>query len=212
MVTGTTEERLEKLERTTHRHRLVLAGIGVAVLACAIIWVVIGTAGKAQAQSPGNPPKDIRASQFVLEDGNGKTRALLVMTEDGPGLFLYDENGKLRADLSEINGVPAVSLFDKNGKGRTQLHLSKGDGPELIMNDANGNTLVSLGVNMYGQGLLLKDANGNTRASLAAAKDETTLRLSDENDHVRVGLGVGKDGAGGIGLFDDTGSEIWGAP
>ena len=63
-------------------------------------------------------PKVIRANQFVLEDDNGKTRAVLDVGKDGvPGLYLYDDNGTPRAMLGVSKGGSVLALCDKNGRG-----------------------------------------------------------------------------------------------
>lgn len=128
MVAGTTEERLEKLERTTRRYRLVLAGLGIAVLACAVIWVVTGTAGSTQAQRPVEAGKVIRANAFVLEDENGKVRATLTGDEDGPVLWLQDEKTKVRAMLIMPEGELALCLTNEQGEVRVGLGVSKDRG------------------------------------------------------------------------------------
>lgn len=84
------EDRLCKLEgklaRAERRYRLALAGVGTVVLACAVIWVVIGTAGRARAQKPSESGKVIRANRFVLEDDDGKTCAMMIADYRGAGL------------------------------------------------------------------------------------------------------------------------------
>ena len=37
----------------------------------------------------------IRANQFILEDGNGKSRAAVAVDKSGPKLLLADEKGKV---------------------------------------------------------------------------------------------------------------------
>jgi len=63
--------------------------------------------------------KEIRANRFVLEDENGKTRAMLWVNKDTPGLSLYDKNGEQRAWLSVGNDNAGLGLYDGKGK-----HLS----------------------------------------------------------------------------------------
>ena len=116
MVTGTTEERLEKLERTTRRYRLALAGPGIAVLAGVVIWVAIRCVSPAQAQNPVGAGKVIRARQFILEDENGETRAALYVDKDGPTLGLTDEKGQARAMLYVGKVGPVLGLLDEKGK------------------------------------------------------------------------------------------------
>ena len=108
MATGTTEERLEKLERTTRRYRLVLAGLGTVVLAC-VIWVGLGTARK-----------DIRAREFIVEDKKGDVRIGLGVAETGPRLIMFDEKGQARIGLVVTEAGPVLELVDEKGKLRAQ--------------------------------------------------------------------------------------------
>jgi hypothetical protein len=56
------------------------------------------------------------ATEFLLKDDTGKTRAWLVVREDGPGLHLLDETGKRRAMLTVTKDGPALVLLDETGK------------------------------------------------------------------------------------------------
>jgi len=58
----------------------------------------------------------IRAKQFVLVDVNGKTRATMVMCNDGPGLIMKDANGKNRFMMTVDDSEPKMFMFDENGK------------------------------------------------------------------------------------------------
>ena len=141
----TTDERLEALEkelaRAKRRNRRMLAVVGLAAGGVALVWIVAGTANRAQAQA-GGVPAVIRARQFILEDAAGETRAVLLVAKDGPSLALYDENGQGRAALSVLKGEPGLLLFDANGKGRVALAVTK-YGPGLYLRDAAGKTVWS---------------------------------------------------------------------
>ena len=160
METEDTEERLKKLERATRRYRLALVSMG-AVLACAVAWVVIGTAGRAPVQKPGEAGKVIRANRFVLEDENGDIRAALAE----PGLVLYDANGQVRAGLTMTDYGPSLALSDENGQTRAALGASK-DGPLLALNDENGKGRAGLFVTKDGPALVLFTAGGQVLTKL----------------------------------------------
>lgn len=153
MVVETVEERLEKLERTTSRYRLALAGMGVVVLACTIIWVVAGATGCAHAA------KVIRANMFVLEDENGKVRAMLCMDSLNPSLALFDENGLFRVLLYVDKAGPGLSLWDEKGRDRVGLFVNK-DGPGLRLSDEDNKPRAGLLLNKDGPGLGLWDEKG----------------------------------------------------
>jgi len=139
----------------------------------------------AGARAGGN---EIRANRFVLEDENGKVRAVLDVVKDVPRLSLFDENGKERAVLGVTALGAGLSLFDENGKGRAALGVGA-DGPLLSFFDENGKTRAGLDVTALGAGLNLADENGNVRAALGVVKDGPRL-----------------------GLIDAAGKEVWSAP
>jgi hypothetical protein len=105
--------------------------------------------------------KVIRANQFVLEDDNGKTRAVLDVGKDGvPGLYLYDDKGTPRAMLGVSNHGSVLALCDKYGKTLVSLAVSN-DGPSLRLSDDNGKPRVRLDVGNDGEpGLALLYENG----------------------------------------------------
>lgn len=165
METESLEDRLRTLEaklaRAERRFRLVLASLGIAILACAVSWTVIGITGRAQAQKPGETGKVIRASKFILEDENGRTRATLGVTEDGPSLGLYDETGKNRAALRVVSNGTALCVIGENGKTGATLFVGE-QGPGLGLYDEDGKTRAALTVLKDGPGLVLADEMGKT--------------------------------------------------
>jgi hypothetical protein len=106
-------------------------------------------------------PKVIRANQFVLEDHNGRTRAVLDVSKDGaPGLYLYDDNSKPRAMLGVTTYGSVLALCDKNGKTLVSLTVSN-DGSSLRLSDDNGKARARLDVGNDGvPGLALLYENG----------------------------------------------------
>jgi hypothetical protein len=142
----TIEERLEKLERelsrAKFRNRWLLAGVGLAVGIGLVAWAFGPTA--ALAQSTRAALTEVRANSFILEDENGKVRAMLITTKDGPRLSLLDENGKPRAGLGVSKDGPSLSLYDENGKDRAGMAMTK-DGPKLGLFDENGVRRTMLG-------------------------------------------------------------------
>jgi len=157
----TTEERLENMEpgaRQKRRNRWLLGAILVllgGLIAAGVFKIKITPV---QAQIAG-VVKKIRANSFVLEDENGKPRAGLSMTEDGPSLELYNEKGEVRVGLIVYKDAPLLTLLDENGKFRVSLAVDK-DGPFLGLRDENGKGRVRLDVPKDGPGLVLLDENG----------------------------------------------------
>ena len=82
-----TEERLEKLEQALlaekRRNRWLLAVVGLGVVGV-LAWTLTTTTSTAQAQGANIGPKEIRATQFILEDENEKLRAGLAGLQPSP--------------------------------------------------------------------------------------------------------------------------------
>jgi len=204
----TTEPRIEKLENelicAERRNGRLLAGVFLLVAFLALMWSGADKLSPAYAQN--TAPKVIRANEFILEDENGKTRAVLGMSNGAPVLSLVDENGELLAMLAVSKDGPMLSLCDENGKIRAGLSVSK-DGPALGLYDKNGKTRAKLVESVLG----LIDENENPRAMLRVSNGGSGLGLYDEKGKTRAGLTVLKDGPQ-LFLSDENGNMIWQAP
>jgi hypothetical protein len=212
----TTEERLEKMEceltAAKRRNRWLVAGMALAVGAFALAWTFTRTANTAQAQGAAGEAaaKEVRATQFVLVDENGKTRAEMgTVKVGGSGLILYDENGTVRATLGADKDGSRLTLFDENGKTRAVLGADK-DAPRLIMFDETGTYRAVLIAFKDAPRLALFGERGydDPRVTLIALKDGSYLALSDEKGKTRAVL----SGSPNLTLFDPDGKALFKAP
>ena len=89
----TTDERMEKMEGQLVRVRWFNRCLIACIVLSLGVWFILKTFGLETAWAKSGA-KEIRANSFVLEDENGKPRALLGVNKDGTGLLLYDENAK----------------------------------------------------------------------------------------------------------------------
>ena len=123
----TTEKRLETLERELGAARRVndrlLFGIGALIAASIIFWGSykspyfkrsVGCSLEEARASNGKKP--VYATAFVLEDDEGKSRAVLRVLREGAGLVLYDESGQGRGVLSVSKNGAGLTFFDESGK------------------------------------------------------------------------------------------------
>ena len=115
----------------------------------------------AAARESNSGPKVIRANQFILEDANGKTRAVLDVGNDGaPGFYLYDDNATPRVMLGVTNHGAMLALCDKTGKTVASLAVG-GDGSSLRLSDDHGRPRLRVNVGKDGvPELTLFYANG----------------------------------------------------
>ncbi|MDH4270930.1 MAG: hypothetical protein OEW18_03025 [Candidatus Aminicenantes bacterium] len=157
----TTEERLEKLElelkRAKGRFRWLLAVVGL----CLVSVVFVYSLGRARmtAHASESTFKEVRTTNFVLEDGKGKTRGSLGMSEDGLELRLRYGNGNIGASLCLHDDKVVLSLFDNNGKPRAVLGLAQ-KMPLLCLYDEREEPRATLAVLADGPHLILRDEKG----------------------------------------------------
>jgi hypothetical protein len=181
-----TDERMEKMEGQLARIRWVNRCLIACIVLSLAVWFISRTFGPETAWAKSGV-KEIRANKFVLEDGKGKSRALLGVDEDGPKLALLDEKGKNRALVVVEKDGPALCLFDEKGQAGVLLSL-RDDGPNLGLYDWQGQTRVGLGMGKDGPmerpGLVLCDGKEKTRAVLALVKYGPGLALCDEDGKV----------------------------
>ena len=97
--------RLDRLEASLRRTRATLTVVVLAALLALAGGALLATASS----------DTITARAFHLVDGQGKLRALLAVTPDGPGLALVDEQGELRAGLAVIRGGEGLNLWNAAG-------------------------------------------------------------------------------------------------
>lgn len=102
-------ERLERLELALRRHRMISGSVyAVAILMIACAW--------AAAQGDA---KAIKAVEFVLLDGNGKTRAVLRTEDAGPVLRFMNDKGTMKLLLEQ----GSISGFDDDGAKRFAMYI-----------------------------------------------------------------------------------------
>ena len=135
------------------------------------------------------PSRTIEAERFLLKDTNGKTRAVLTVTDSGAGLDFYDSRGAVRASMGVMADMPGLTLSDKQGTPTVQLS-ALADGPaHIVFYDAKYQLRAILDVLPEGPRLELYDRDGNSRAKLTVLEDGAHFRL-----------------------FDATGSPVYSAP
>ena len=183
----TTEQRIENIERelifTKRQNRMVLIGSCFLMGIFALMWMNLGGLTPVSAQDV--TPKVIRAQMFAVEDKDGKIRARLFMSSNGPVLNLCDKNNKAAAILSVPEDMPGdgptLELRDANGKPRANLTVATNGAPALFLLDENNNSGVELVVSKDSRGLGLRDGKGKTGVSLMLFTDGSGIAEFGEN-------------------------------
>ena len=224
--TGIDKEILTRLERLERENRRLKRGALIGVAVAASLIALFGLLGQAQttqqkapaarAKKPAAPaaapappppapfvmPKNIEAESFVLKDANGRVRAELAMSGEGPSLKFRDQSGSALVTLSLLDSAPG--------------------GPLLLLSDGQHHASLSMSVTS-GQGsqLSLIGERADIQAHIAVAPDGTEMELTDKDGFAAsIGNGVkaNKSGqvknttAGSITLFGKDRKVLWSAP
>ena len=190
----TTEERLAKVEqelsKANRRSCWLLTIMAMAFIALGGLWAFPQGTAVAQGNARTATPNVVRATQFILED----------------------KQGKPRIGLGTIMDEPVLSMIDANGKIRIVIDITKKDGPRMALLDENEETRALLNLLPKGGALFrLNDTKGNTRAMLSGLGDGAGLSLFDVNGKPRVVMDVNKKDGAGMTMFDERGNPIWAA-
>lgn len=142
--------------------------------------------------------KTVRASRFVLTDGEGRQRASFDLAGDGtPKLGFQDALGRLRMSLQfDKDGNPGIHLLDGKGQRRVFVGLQAYENdsvPVVVMGDGDRKGELSLTVAGRGEpALLLRMDPPSEAIRLRVRKDQgATIAISDAADTERMVLGPG---------------------
>ena len=120
------ERRIEKVERENRRLKI------------AALTALLGLGGVFSLGAAASPPQKLEAETIVLRDATGKSRIILGVDEEGPGIAFLDAKGKLRLNLGLAKDGPALDLLDAAEHPRATLLLTEDQGPILNFVDKKG--------------------------------------------------------------------------
>ena len=125
----TTEERLNKLEKTVRLMVIILA-ICIGWLTAGIIYLRGLTTGT------------IKTESLAIADTEGNPRLILGVFEDEPYLNMLDEEGEPYLTLGLFWSKPFLGMYDEEGKPRLALGVVE-DKTVFHMYDKEGNIIFS---------------------------------------------------------------------
>ena len=220
------KEILTRLERLERENRRLKRGALVGVAVAASLIALFGLLGQAQttqqkgpatrtkkpvapAAAPASPPpapfvmpKNIEAESFVLKDANGRVRAELAMSGEGPSLKFRDQGGAALVTLSLLDsapGGPLLLLSDGQHRASLSMSVASGQGSQLSLMGERADIQAHIGVTPDGTEMELTDKDGFTASignGVKAAKNGQVKNTS----------------AGSITLFGKDRKVLWSAP
>lgn len=194
--TGATDPqaRIERLESQLKAFRVIL--VFVFFMLFSLFWRQIR-------------PGIVRASQFEVVDGAGKTVAELSQKNGGAHLILYGTSHEPAGEFSVVGSDASIVLYDGERKQRAALAMMVG-APTLVMHDAEGDVRALLTAGDYNSLFGVKDKDGFATI-LGNAIDETRkIEKVDgkdvPHDTVKITSGVS------IRIQDAKRNVLWKAP
>jgi hypothetical protein len=125
--------RIEILERRLHWQRALCVALA---LAAALAMLSRGGEIAGLARADDEPPRTITARQVILVDEDGKKRVLVSGLKEMPGVFVMDAEEKQRAAIVLSPEGPAMYLCDPDGTKR--VYCDVGRSPVLGIADESG--------------------------------------------------------------------------
>ena len=133
----------------------------------------------------------VKATQFILSDSKGRTRATLRIVGDLPTVNVLDEQGKCRAGwVTQKDGSARVCFFDQNDTATGIIKLGA-DGPTFAIEDGSGRPRIELSVAPDGSpGMILSDPSGKPWIVLGAPDGAPSLTFYEKGgEKVLIVLG-----------------------
>jgi len=178
----TIEQRLEAVERHTKSLEKKVNRYRKAMVVIAVLWV----AGVTLAQAKPEVSDELRCRKLVIVNEQGKSVARFGVFEKSPALVLYNSRHVAGLTLGMIGDAPYLSMHDAQKKLRLSLRVF--NGPTLNLNDAEGESLISLNVLDDNPALRLNNAQGKTGVGLSVIKGSPLLSLNNAEGKSLVGL------------------------
>jgi hypothetical protein len=223
----TTDERLTRVESQLARARSLNSFLVACMVLCLMLciflslggWYLLRTFPRQTAPTKSEvgkvstteavltkpATKEIRASAFVVEDEDGKTRATLDASNNVPALRLFDSKGHRRFSLVAHEDSLMLMVDDANQTMRFFLDVTK-SGPFLSMLDENGMPRLALSMMERDAGLTMVDQNKKKRIGLRVSEHLPSVTIYDENEKPSIELAE-LEGQPILRLWRDDGTE-----
>jgi len=201
-------ERLGRLETAYHRiaqENRILKRAGAVTL---LGLVALAVAGANRADGP----KVVVAERFLIQGGDGQTRAELGTNPDGS--VVLELKGRDRKNGAggfllgvEPGGTGVFAFYDKEGNDQINLGVHPDGSTSFGMFGPDGKAGIGLDVKRDNvAGLKLLGKSGEGRIGLNFEPDGWAgLGISGTDDKFRIGLGVRADQMADLSIFDPEG-------
>lgn len=223
---GTIEERLGALECQFRRSQRLNRALALAMVA------MVGIAGAQQSATPDSKPdsseadrqsganqpddgvaavkgrlRTVEADQFVLLDRLGRSRATMVVTDEGPAISMFDENGRKRLVLSQAAAASGLELFDEDESPVASLTVPH-DATRacLEIRSPQGRSLTRAA------GLVVEDGAHRGRLQLALVNGNYPvlgISQSGQQGPASVEVTASDDGGRGVKIHDVAGRPLF---
>lgn len=223
---GTVEQRLQVLESQFRRARRVNRVLTLTLIAIVCIAAAQGTTpsdSKPKTSKTVQPPdaslpddrvppggdrlRTVEADRFVLLDRLGRSRATMVVTDDGPAISMFDENGQKRLELSHTTNASGLCLLNSNECPVASLQVLRDvAGAHLEIRSPQGRSLTDA------TGFAVQDGANNGRLQLALMNGNFPvlgINQSGQSGPPSVEITASDDGARCLKMHDKDGNPLF---
>lgn len=223
---GNIEQRLQVLEGQFRRARRMNRALAFLLVAVFCIAAAQSTTPSASGQKTpeaapqsieklrndrvppvGNRLRTVEADQFVLFDQLGRSRAKLVVNNDGPALSMFDEEGQKKLELSQTINGSALHLLGSNESPVASLQvIGNGADAHLEIRSSQGSSLTK------SSGVSVTDRDENQRLLLALINGNFPvlgISQSGQNGPSSVEITASDDGSRRLKMHDEDGHSLF---
>jgi hypothetical protein len=216
----THEQRLRALEDQLQRSRRGQRILAVVMLAIIGMAATGNSPSQEQQGAPAqiHPPveparqesdtlKTVQAEQFVVTDAQGRMRARLTISDQGPELSMFDQQGCERLELSHTGSDSSLRFLDAEGTPQVSLALTGGKVVGELELRGPGGRAVS-----QADGFRVFDTADQPRVYLALLNgNHSVLGISDGHPSgpPSVELTAGEHGSRGVKIHNPAGKALF---
>lgn len=134
------------------------------MMVCVVLAIALGAVMlPLQGVNARQELKELRANRLVIEDLEGRARAVFSVTREGPAITMWNKRGLPAVGIVCTDGMGgAVSLYDRDGNRGIELTRERMESA-LTFYDESGRAVTGMKHGRHGSSLFLANATGEVR-------------------------------------------------
>ncbi len=189
MTTATLEARVEALERSASRWRVL--AILAFLLACGLAFIGLAPAGGSEQQ--GTVPELIRARRIEIVNATGNPVLTLTQNDSGGIIATQSPSGQILVTVTATaTGEGVIALADRAGRRLVELAGKPGEGAGVVNTFGEGGHVAVSLLASQGAGVVQTFRDERPTALLGSTGGDGVVAVFDEEGRVRETLPAGR--------------------